>query len=217
MFPFFVIDHGIWKNWFKRQHPLHSLINLFNGCRPRAYWVPGYSGDSARHVALSWKPHTSGEMGHCHWSHRHGSLLERAGSDQVPGRASGDGTGMCAVKQESRTGRLGGSCKGSVAPGSRVVWRCWERLQKLLDQTPRGLQGHVEEGGEPVTGPWELPEKVAPFPGQDPAQRARERGMSSSPWASGPGCASVSVCVCVCTLCEYPNAVSESRACVSPC
>lgn len=37
------------ENWFKRQHPFHSLINLFNGCRPRAYWVPGYSGDSARH------------------------------------------------------------------------------------------------------------------------------------------------------------------------
>lgn len=216
MFPFFVIDHGIWKTGSRDNiHFTHSLICSTDvdqeptGCQDTVGIQPDM-------VALSWKLHTSGEMGHGHWSHRHGSLLERAGSDQVPGRASGDGTGMCAVKQESRTGRLGGSCEGSVAPGSRVVWRCRERLQKLLDQTPRSLQGHVEEGGG----------------ASDRALGASRKGCSihwarSCPEGEGERYVFLSVGfwagVCIrlrvwqCVLCEYPNAVSESRACVSLC
>lgn len=68
--------------------------------------------------------HASGETGHCHRSRRRGSLLERGRLEQIPGRKPGTRMTMCAVKQEGRRGTSGGLCKGSVAPGSRVVWRC---------------------------------------------------------------------------------------------
>lgn len=69
------------------------------------------------------------------------------------------------------------------------------RLQKLLELTLRGLEGHSKEGGEPATGPWELPEKAAPFTGQGPAQRERERDVFVSVGFSARVCVGVSVCI----------------------
>lgn len=69
--------------------------------------------------------HAGGETGHGHWSHRHGSLLERGRFDQIPGRKPVTGMTMCVVEKDRRRGRSGSLCKGSVAPGSSMGRRLW--------------------------------------------------------------------------------------------
>lgn len=80
------------------------------------------------------------------------------------------------------------------------------RLERLLEQTLRGLEGHIKEGGEPATGPWELPEKAAPFTGQGPAQRERERDAFAS--------VGFSARVCVRVYCATIHIRRPHRVCV---
>ena len=134
-----------------------------------------------------------GETGHGHWSHRHGSLLERGRFDQISGRKPVTGMTMCVVEKERQVGQPVQRLCGPREQGGPEAVEA--RLQKLLELTLRGLEGHSKEGGEPATGPWELPEKAAPFTGQGPAQRERERDVFVSVGFSARVCVGVSVCI----------------------